>query len=94
MSAGYYTRFQKRILREQLGYDARVITFEPLNRNWRGTHFILKDLVEVGLVIFLGRSANVVKLLALDAGEGKPSHSPTRKAHRYHQSVVKDALLT
>ena len=45
--AGYYTQLQERILNEQLGHDVRVITFEPLNRNWRGTYRILRELVQV-----------------------------------------------
>ena len=72
--AGYYTQVQKRILQEQLGYDVRVITFEPLRRNWVGTYRILRDLVQVSLREFLSLTwLTWQKLLALDAIE-RESH--------------------
>lgn len=72
--AGYYTQIQERILREQLGYDVRVITFEPLRRNWVGTYQILRDLVQVNLREFLSLVwLTWQKLLALDAIE-RESH--------------------
>ncbi|NLJ85524.1 MAG: CoA protein activase [Firmicutes bacterium] len=92
--AGYYTQLQKRILREQLSYDVRVITFEPLNRNWRGTYLILKDLVEVGFGDFLGALwLTWQKLLALDALE-KESHRirPLERHIGTTSRVVKDAF--
>ncbi|NMB45126.1 MAG: CoA protein activase [Firmicutes bacterium] len=68
--AGYYTKLQQRILQEQLGYDIRVITFEPLRRNWIGTYRILRDLVKVSFREFLGLVwLTWQKLLALDALE-------------------------
>ena len=72
--AGYYTHLQERILKEQLGHDVRVITFEPLNRNWLGTYRILRELVKVDFRDFLAASwLTWQKLLALDALE-RESH--------------------
>ncbi|NLJ24783.1 MAG: CoA protein activase [Firmicutes bacterium] len=72
--AGYYTQLQKRILQEQLGHDVRVITFEPLNRNWVGTYRIFRDLIRVNLREFIGLLwLTWQKLLALDAIE-RESH--------------------
>ncbi len=72
--AGYYTQLQERILREQLGYDIRVITFEPLRRNWIGTYRILRDMIKVSLPEFLRLLwLTWQKLLALDAVE-RESH--------------------
>ncbi|NMB25839.1 MAG: CoA protein activase [Firmicutes bacterium] len=72
--AGYYTQLQERILNEQLGHDVRVITFEPLNRNWRGTYRILRELVQVGFRDFITVAwLTWQKLLALDSIE-RESH--------------------
>jgi predicted nucleotide-binding protein (sugar kinase/HSP70/actin superfamily) len=72
--AGYYTQLQGRILREQLGYDVRVITFEPPRGHLIETYRIIRDLVKVSFPKFLACAWLAwQKLLALDALE-RESH--------------------
>ncbi|HHV93397.1 MAG TPA: CoA protein activase [Firmicutes bacterium] len=72
--AGYYTQLQARILREQLGYDVRVITFEPPRGHLLQTYRILRELVKVSFPQFAAAAWLAwQKLLALDALE-RESH--------------------
>ena len=72
--AGYYTQLQGRILKEQLGYDVRVITFEPPRGHLMQTYRIIQDLVKVSFPKFAACAWLAwQKLLALDALE-RESH--------------------
>ncbi|NLJ69385.1 MAG: CoA protein activase [Firmicutes bacterium] len=72
--AGYYTQLQGRILKEQLGYDVRVITFEPLQGNLFKTYRMIRELVNVSFQKFAACAWLAwQKLLALDTLE-RESH--------------------